>query len=114
MCITSGRLQEGPGSLLPDGPTEQCMGRSMCFRAGLISFYDTFCLEEFEDTKGIIRFFNSKKDRQHNGQKKTLHRKLNIERHEKTHVSRNGKHAVPAPLVTPVGNKSRLHLIICS
>ena len=26
-------------------------------------------LEEFEDTKGIIRIRKSKKDRQHNGQK---------------------------------------------
>jgi hypothetical protein len=26
--------------------------------------------EEFEDTKGVIRIRNSKKDRQHNGQKK--------------------------------------------
>ena len=27
-------------------------------------------LEEFEDTKGLIRIRTSKKDRQHNGQKK--------------------------------------------
>jgi hypothetical protein len=26
--------------------------------------------EEFEDTKGVIRISKSKKDRQHNGQKK--------------------------------------------
>jgi hypothetical protein len=41
--------------------------------------------EEFEDTKGVIRIRKSKKDRQHNGQKKndkqiykTLHIKLKI------------------------------------
>jgi hypothetical protein len=28
--------------------------------------------EEFEDTKGVIRIRKSKKDRQHNGQKKSL------------------------------------------
>jgi hypothetical protein len=48
--------------------------------------------EEFEDTKGVIRIRKSKKDRQHNGQKKkykrqttvykTLHIKLKIEKHE--------------------------------
>jgi hypothetical protein len=29
-----------------------------------------FSKEEFEDTKGVIRIRKSKKDRQHNGQKK--------------------------------------------
>jgi len=48
--------------------------------------------EKFEDTKGVLRFRKSEKDRQHNGQKKkskwtttiykTLHRKLKIEQHE--------------------------------
>jgi len=49
--------------------------------------------EKFEDTKGLIRSRKSKKDRQHNGQRKqkdtgkitiykTLHRKLMIEKHE--------------------------------
>ena len=35
-------------------------------------FNDTFqlSLEEFEDTKGVIRIRKSKKDRQHNGPKK--------------------------------------------
>ena len=46
-------------------------------------------IEEFEDTKGVIRIRISKKNRQHNGQKKkykrtnndlqSLHIKLNIE-----------------------------------
>ena len=43
--------------------------------------------EEFEDTNGLIRILESKKDRKHNGQKKkgqktiyeTLHIKLKIE-----------------------------------
>ena len=48
--------------------------------------------EEFEDTKGEIRIRISKKNRQHNGQKKkykrtnndlqNIHIKLNIEKHE--------------------------------
>ena len=48
--------------------------------------------EEFEDTKGEIRILISKKNRQHNGQKKkyqwtnndlqNIHIKLNIEKHE--------------------------------
>ena len=29
-----------------------------------------FSMQEFEDTKGLIRIRKSKKDRQHNGQKK--------------------------------------------
>jgi hypothetical protein len=50
--------------------------------------------EEFEDTKGIIRIRISKKNRQHNGQKKKYKRtnsdlqniyiKLKIEQHEPT------------------------------
>ena len=53
--------------------------------------YILFILEEeFQDYKRVIRISNSKKGRQHNGQKKktyttihkTLHRKLNIEHHE--------------------------------
>jgi hypothetical protein len=49
-------------------------------------------LEEFEDTKGVIRSRKSKKDKQHNGQKKkekrtnndlqNIHIKLKIESHE--------------------------------
>ena len=45
--------------------------------------------QKFEDTKGVVIIHKSKKDRQHNGQKKstkgqkaiykTLHRKLKIE-----------------------------------
>jgi hypothetical protein len=48
--------------------------------------------EEFEDTKGVIRFRKSKKNRKHNGQKKkykktnndlqNIHIKLKIEYHE--------------------------------
>jgi len=34
-------------------------------------------LEEFEDTKGVIRIRKSKKDRQHNGQKKKYKRSNN-------------------------------------
>ena len=33
--------------------------------------------EEFEDTKGVIRIRKSKKDRQHNGQKKKYERTYN-------------------------------------
>ena len=54
-----------------------------------------FCLkeEEFEGTKGVIRIRNSKKNRQHNGQKKNgtngqtrihknIHIEVKIEKHE--------------------------------
>jgi hypothetical protein len=34
--------------------------------------------EEFEDTKGVIRIRKSKKDRQHNGQKKKDKQRLDI------------------------------------
>ena len=34
------------------------------------TFRKYFSYEEFEDTKGILRIRKSKKDRQHNGQKK--------------------------------------------
>jgi hypothetical protein len=53
--------------------------------------------EEFEDTKGVIRICISKKNRQHNGQKKkyngtnndlqNIHIKLKIEYHEPHHKS---------------------------
>ncbi len=36
-------------------------------------------LEEFEDTKGVIRIRKSKKDRQHNGLKKKDKQRLKIE-----------------------------------
>ena len=36
-------------------------------------------LEEFEDTKGVIRIRKSKKFRQHNGQKKKDKQRLKIE-----------------------------------
>jgi hypothetical protein len=49
----------------------------------------TLLKEKFEDTKVVNRRRKSKKNRQHNGQKKkekriykTLHRKLKIEQHE--------------------------------
>jgi hypothetical protein len=54
--------------------------------------YIMFPEEEFEDTKGIIRIRKSKKDRQHDGQKKkdkrthnyleNIHITLKIELHE--------------------------------
>jgi len=39
-----------------------------------VSFISTTCQEEFEDTKGEIRFRISKKNGQHNGQKKKYKR----------------------------------------
>ena len=71
--------------------------------------------EEFEDTKGVMRFRKSK-DKQHNDQKKkkkriykTLHRKLKIEQHNpppplKTGVNSGAPEglSVPAPHATPV------------
>ena len=36
-------------------------------------------LEEFEDTKGVIRICKSKKNRQHNGQKKNDKRTNNLQ-----------------------------------
>jgi len=54
--------------------------------------------EEFEDTKGVIRIRKSKKNRQHNGQKKKYHRtnndlqnihiQLKIELHEPHYTPR--------------------------
>jgi hypothetical protein len=54
-----------------------------------LRFYYTPIQEEFEDTKGVIRIRISKKNRQHNGQKKkdkgtnndlqNIHIKLKIE-----------------------------------
>jgi hypothetical protein len=42
------------------------------------TFYDRETFEEeYEDTKGIIRIRKSKKDRQHNGQKKKYKRTNN-------------------------------------
>jgi hypothetical protein len=57
------------------------------------TFYDRETFEEeFEDTKGVIRIRKSKKNRQHNSQKKkykrtnndlqNIHIKLKIEYHE--------------------------------
>jgi hypothetical protein len=40
----------------------------------------TRLLEEFEDTKGVIRIRISKKNRQHNGQKKKKHKRTNDDR----------------------------------
>jgi len=37
--------------------------------------------EEFEDTKGVIRICKSKKNRQHNGQKKKDKRTINYTTH---------------------------------
>ena len=39
--------------------------------------------EEYEDTKGVIRIHKSKKDRQHNGQKKSTKEQTTI---YKTHT----------------------------
>ena len=38
----------------------------------------SYYLEEFEDTKGVIRICKSKKNRQHNGQKKKDKRTKNV------------------------------------
>jgi hypothetical protein len=50
------------------------------------------CKEEFEDTKGVIRIRKSKKNRQHNGQKKkdkrTNNDLQNIARKTKDQVTR--------------------------
>ena len=56
-------------------------------------------IEEFEDTKGVIRIRISKKNRQHNAKRKstkgqttiykTLHRKLKIDQHEPNYHSNN-------------------------
>jgi hypothetical protein len=55
--------------------------------------------KEFEDTKGVIRVRKSKKDRQHNRQKKkdkrtnndlqNIHIKLKIESHEPHRIKKN-------------------------
>ena len=36
----------------------------------IIDFYSNYCYEMFEDTKRVIIIRKSKKDRQHNGQRK--------------------------------------------
>jgi hypothetical protein len=50
-------------------------------RPDTLSMELTIKYEEFEDTKGVIRIRKSKRDRQHNGQKKkdTLHINLKFE-----------------------------------
>ena len=65
--------------------------------------------EEFEDTKGIIRIPKSKKDRQHNGQKKKYNRRriykpYTLNTHCKPVVNSGAPDwsAVPTPLVAPV------------
>ena len=70
--------------------------------------------EEFEDTKGVIRICISKKDRQHNGQKKkykqrsTKHTYKTKDRVTRTPLKTGVNScapegcAVPVPLVTPV------------
>jgi hypothetical protein len=73
-----------------------------------------FSEEEFADTKGVTRIRITKKNRQHNGQKKkdkrtntdlqNMHIKLEIEQHEPhqnrglTHVPRKGKHIISVVL----------------
>ena len=47
--------------------------KTMCTiadKCGELSVHTPSIQEEFEDTKGVIRICKSKKDRQHNGQKK--------------------------------------------
>jgi hypothetical protein len=41
-----------------------------------------FLQEEFEETKGVMRIRKSKKDRQHNGQKKKDKNSLNTTMHQ--------------------------------
>ena len=70
----------------------------------------TLLKEKFEDTKVVNRRRKSKKNRQHNGQKKQekrIYRKLKIEQHEPHLIPRVNSCAseglaVPAPHVTPV------------
>ena len=40
------------------------------FKTPLVPLYPILPEEEFEDTKGVVRIHNSKKDRQHNGGKR--------------------------------------------
>ena len=59
------------------------------FSSNVLHYCGSGVLEEFEDTKGVIRIQISKKNRQHNGQKnkdkrsnndlQNLHSKLKIE-----------------------------------
>jgi hypothetical protein len=69
------------------------MHASSMLRISNINYHNTFFYTKiFEDTKGESRIRKSKKDRQHNGQKKidkgqttiykTLHRKLKTEQHK--------------------------------
>ena len=73
--------------------------------------------EELEDIKGVIRIRNSKKNRQHNGQKdkgqrdkqrSTKHIHKTKDRVTRTPIKNrgelkcSGRVAVPAPLVTPI------------
>jgi len=50
-----------------------CNDASFCFCLHCI------CIEEFEDTKGTIKIRISKKNRQHNGQKKKYKRTKNYQ-----------------------------------
>ena len=51
-----------------------------CIILGFIRFKRLCELEEFEDTKEVIRICKSKKDRQHNGQKKRTKGQQNKDR----------------------------------
>ena len=90
--------------------------------------YTTYDEEEFEDTKGLIRIRKSKKNRQHNGQRKmtngqtTIYKTLHIK--TKDRVTRTslktggelmcpGRVAVPAPLVTRLGLKHTFYCTQC-
>ena len=54
------------------------------------------CLEEFEDTKGIIRIHIFKKDKQHNGQKKNDNDLQNTIQKNKDRTTRTRLYNIPA------------------
>ena len=61
--------------------------------------------EEFEDTKGVIRIRKSKKNRQHNGQKKKYKRTNNDQ--QNTHKTKN--RVTRTPLNNGVCSKTTTH-----
>ena len=90
-----------------------CLQFYILFNMNVLIYIQRVLKEEFEDTKGAIRIRISKKNRQHNGQKKkvqkdkqrsTKHTYKTKDRVRRTplKIGYSGREAVPAPLVTPV------------
>ena len=66
--------------------------------------------EKFENTKGVIRNCKSKKNRQHNSQKKTTDRKIN---NELQHIAQKTKERATPTLLKPVWIQKGKQFLFC-